>query len=54
LLLDKGADIDARANDGRNAITEALRGGHPELAEYLRMRGAKEAAITADLSRAPE
>lgn len=54
LLLDKGADIDSRANDGRNAISEALRGGHPELADYLRAKGAKEAAITADLSKQPE
>ena len=54
LLLDYGADIDSRANDGRNAISEALRGGHPELADYLRAKGAKEAAITADLTKAPE
>lgn len=54
LLLDKGADFNARGNDGRNAITEALRGGHPELADYLRAKGAKEAAITADLSKPPE
>jgi ankyrin repeat protein len=54
LLLDHGADIDSRANDGRNAVSEALRGGHPELADYLRARGAKEAEITADLSKAPE
>lgn len=54
LLLDQGADIDSRANDGRNAITEALRGGHPALAHYLRARGAKEVAITADLTKEPE
>jgi ankyrin repeat protein len=54
LLLDMGADIDSRANDGRNAISEALRGGHPDLANYLRSRGAKEVAITADLSKEPE
>jgi uncharacterized protein len=54
LLLDYGADIESRANDGRNAITEALRGGNPELADYLRARGAKEAAITADLTKEPE
>jgi cytohesin len=54
LLLEKGADINARGNDGRNAITEAIRGGHPELADYLRAKGAKEVAITADLSKAPE
>ncbi|HEX7237703.1 MAG TPA: ankyrin repeat domain-containing protein, partial [Gammaproteobacteria bacterium] len=54
LLLEHGADIDSRANDGRNAVTEALRGGHPELADYLRSKGAKEAAITADLSKEPE
>lgn len=54
LLLDNGADLNSRANDGRNAITEALRGGHPELAGYLRAKGAKEAAITADLSKSPD
>jgi uncharacterized protein len=54
LLLDYGADINSRANDGRNAITEALRGGHPALADYLRAKGAKEAAITADLTKEPE
>jgi uncharacterized protein len=54
LLLANRADINARGNDGRNAITEALRGGHPELVDYLRANGAKEAAITADLTKAPE
>jgi ankyrin repeat protein len=54
LLLEKGADVDSRGNDGRNAISEAIRGGHPELADYLRAKGAKEAAITADLSKAAE
>jgi ankyrin repeat protein len=54
LLLDKGADINSRADDGRNAVSEAIRGGHPELADYLRAKGAKEAAITADLSKSPD
>jgi uncharacterized protein len=54
LLLEHGADINSRGDDGRNAITEALRGGHPDVAAYLRAKGAKEAAITADLSKVPE
>jgi hypothetical protein len=32
-------------NDGRTALTEALRGGHPEIAEYLRSRGGTDATI---------
>jgi ankyrin repeat protein len=53
LLLAAGAEPTARADDGRTAVTEALRGKHAELAEYLRTRGARDAAITADLTAPP-
>lgn len=53
LLLGAGAEINARADDGRTAVSEALRGKHPELAAYLRSRGGRDPEITADLTRAP-
>jgi ankyrin repeat protein len=52
-LLDAGAEINSRADDGRTALTEALRGKHTEIAAYLRSRGAREAAITANLMAEP-
>jgi ankyrin repeat protein len=54
LLLGAGAEIDSRADDGRTAVTEALRGGHAELAEYLRQKGARGVEITADLKAPPK
>jgi len=54
LLLEHGAELNSRADDGRNAVTEALRGKHPELAAYLKSRGGKTAELTADLARPPE
>jgi uncharacterized protein len=53
LLLNSGAEINARANDGRNAVSEAERGKHPQIAAYLRERGGTDATITADLSAEP-
>jgi len=53
LLLAAGTELDARANDGRTALTEALRGKHPELAEYLRSKGAHGVEITANLQAPP-
>jgi uncharacterized protein len=53
LLLAAGAELDSRADDGRTALTEALRGKHAELAAYLRARGAREVEITANLQAAP-
>jgi hypothetical protein len=50
LLLAAGAELNSRADDGRTTVTEALRGKHPELADYLRSKGARGAEITADLT----
>jgi uncharacterized protein len=54
LLLEHDAEIAVRANDGRNAVSEALRGHHPELAAYLRTRGGSDPNITADLMAEPK
>jgi hypothetical protein len=54
LLLEHGAEIAARGNDGRNAVSEAERGKHGELVAYLRTKGATDATITADLGAAPK
>jgi hypothetical protein len=48
------AELDSRADDGRTAVTEALRANHPELADYLREKGARGVAITADLKAPPK
>jgi ankyrin repeat protein len=54
LLLAAGAEINSRADDGRTALTEALRANHPELADYLRSKGGHGAEITADLMAPPK
>jgi hypothetical protein len=54
LLLAAGSEINSRTDDGRTSVTEALRGKHPELAEYLRSRGGRGAEITADLTVSPK
>lgn len=53
LLLGAGAEVNSRADDGRNAVTEALRGKHPEIADYLRSKGGHGAEITAKLDAPP-
>jgi len=53
LLLQHGAEINSRADDGRTALTESMRGRNPELADYLRSKGALGAEITANLKAAP-
>jgi ankyrin repeat protein len=53
LLLGAGAELNSRSDDGRTAVTEALRGKHTELADYLRSRGGRDAAMTADLQAPP-
>ncbi len=42
LLIEAGANINVRRENGRTAIQEALEGHHPEIAELLRAAGAKE------------
>jgi ankyrin repeat protein len=54
LFLGAGAEINSRTDDGRTAVTEALRGKHPELADYLRTKGGHGAEITADLMAPPK
>jgi ankyrin repeat protein len=54
LFLGAGAEINSRSDDGRTAVTEALRGKHPELADYLRSKGGHGAEITADLMASPK
>ena len=41
-LLDEGADVNAQGGRYGNALKAALRKLHPQTAEILRQRGAKE------------
>jgi ankyrin repeat protein len=41
LLLDKGADVNARDRDGRTALAFASQERHSIVAELLKARGAK-------------
>jgi ankyrin repeat protein len=52
--LVQGAEIDARTNDGRTAVTEATRRKHPELAEYLKSTGGSDGEITKNLMQPPD
>ncbi|HEX8106542.1 MAG TPA: ankyrin repeat domain-containing protein [Kofleriaceae bacterium] len=54
LLLGAGAEINSRSDDGRTAVTEALRGKHAEIADYLRGKGGHGAEITANLEAEPK
>jgi len=40
MLLDHGADLKARSNDGKTALSLAEARGHKQVAEFLRARGA--------------
>lgn len=47
LLIDRGADLSIDAGDGRTLSEAALRGGHPDLAQYLSDHGAAAATLEA-------
>jgi ankyrin repeat protein len=40
LLLDKGANINAKSDDGTTALILAVRNGKPEVEKLLREKGA--------------
>jgi len=42
LLLSKGADINAKENNGKTALSYAVEGSCTEIVELLRKHGAKE------------
>ncbi len=42
LLITKGADINAKDDGGKTALSYAVEGGYTEIAEILRKHGAKE------------
>jgi ankyrin repeat protein len=48
ILLDRGADIDAKNAGGKTAYAHALRSGFDEVAELLRSRGTETALNNAD------
>jgi ankyrin repeat protein len=41
-LLEGGADVNAKDDDGQTALTVATQAGHTEIAEMLKKAGAKE------------
>jgi ankyrin repeat protein len=41
LLLDKGADVNAKATDGKTALVAATEDGHNEVRDLLIRAGAK-------------
>jgi ankyrin repeat protein len=42
MLLDEGADMNARSNDGKTALSWAAMGKHNETVKILLTRGAKD------------
>jgi ankyrin repeat protein len=42
ILLNKGADINIKSNDGNTALSIAKKNGRKEIAEMLERAGAKE------------
>ena len=40
LLLEHGADVNAKMKDGKTPLTFAVEGGQTEMASFLRERGA--------------
>jgi len=42
LLLEKGAEVNARANNGFTALGEAKKKGHIDIVQLLEKAGAKE------------
>jgi len=42
LLIDKGADVNAKDRDGKTPLSLAQEKGHNEIIELLKKRGAKE------------
>ncbi len=54
LLLAHGAELSSRSDDGRTALTEAMRNKHEAFAIWLRSKGAPGGEITADLMKSPD
>jgi ankyrin repeat protein len=42
VLIDAGADVNAKNKDGKTALMWAARYGHTEVAEILKQAGARE------------
>jgi ankyrin repeat protein len=42
LLIDEGADINVKNNNGESALNIAIKNHHPEITDLLRKAGAKE------------
>ena len=41
LLIDAGADVNAKDDDGTTPLDRAIQLGHPEIADLLRQHGGK-------------
>ena len=53
LLLDHGAEINSRTDDGRRPLSEAIHRKHEDVAEFLKSKGAT-AESSAKLNESPD
>jgi ankyrin repeat protein len=54
LYVEKGAELNSRTDDGRTPLSEALRGKHDAVAEFLKSKGAVAGVTGQDLMSTPE
>ena len=54
LLLDHGAELNSRTDDGRSPPTEAKRHNETAAVEFLKSRGASEEPQSAKLNSSPD
>ncbi|HEX8619742.1 MAG TPA: ankyrin repeat domain-containing protein [Thermoanaerobaculia bacterium] len=54
LYLEKGAELNSRSDDGRTPLSEAMRGKHNAVAEFLKSKGAVAGVTGENLLSSPE